>query len=87
MISRTTKQFWKLYNALPPDVQKRADKAYELWLSQPSNPGLQFKRVDPEDPIYSVRIGLNYRALGILSGDTITWFWVGKHDIYDRILR
>lgn len=31
MIARTTKQFWSLYQALPPAVQELADKAYELW--------------------------------------------------------
>jgi len=87
MNSRTTKQFWELYQALPPEVRERADKAYELWRSDPDNPGLQFKRVDPENPIYSVRIGRNYRALGVLRRDTITWFWIGKHEVYDRIVR
>jgi hypothetical protein len=86
VISRATKHFWELYNDLPIDVQMRADRAYALWLADPGLPGLQFKRVDPEEPIYSVRIGLRYRALGVLRGDTITWFWIGKHDVYDRLL-
>jgi hypothetical protein len=87
MNSRTTRKFWELYHALPTDIRARADKAYELWLLNPSAPGLHFKRVDPDEPIYSVRIGRNYRALGVLHGDTTIWFWIGKHDIYDRILR
>ena len=87
MISRVTKKFWALYQALPRVIQERADKAYEIWKNDPHSPGLQFKRVDPEEPIYSVRIGRDYRALGVLRGDTITWFWIGKHAIYDRILR
>ncbi len=87
MKSRTTRRFWELYDALPADIQARANKAYQLWLVEPSASGLQFKRVDPVDPIYSVRISRNYRALGALRGDTITWFWIGKHDIYDRLLR
>ncbi|MEZ4769368.1 MAG: hypothetical protein R2844_13195 [Caldilineales bacterium] len=87
MKSRTTRKFWEQYNALPVDIQLRADKAYRLWLVEPNASSLQFKRVDSEEPIYSVRISRNYRALGVLSGDTITWFWIGKHDIYDRILR
>jgi len=53
MISRTTKQFWKLYEALPLDIQERANKAYASWQSNPTNPGLHFKCVDPVDPIYS----------------------------------
>jgi len=86
MNSRATKQFWELYNALPKEIQGLTDKAYELWQNDPRHPSLQFKRVDPEDPIYSVRIGRHFRALGVLRGDTITWFWIGKHEIYDRIL-
>ncbi len=87
MISRTTKQFWNLYQALPPELRERADKAYELWHSNPHSSGLQFKRVDQEEPIYSVRISLACRALGVLRGDTITWFWIGRHAGYERMLR
>ena len=87
MKSRTTKQFWKFYSALPTRIQALADKAYILWLENPGYPSLHFKRVDPEDPIYSVRISRRYRAVGVLRGDTITWFWIGKHEIYDRLLR
>lgn len=87
MISRTTRRFWDLYYALPLDIQMRADRAYDLWLIEPNAPGLQFKGVDPQEPIYSVRISRSHRALGILRGDTITWFWIGRHDIYDRLLR
>lgn len=87
MISFTTKHFWMLYYALPKDVQKLADKSYALWLENPGHPGLQFKLVDPEESIYSARIGRQYRALGVLRGDTVTWFWIGKHEIYDRVLR
>ena len=87
MNSRTTKQFWNLYNALPLEIQARADKAYVLWLRNPNSSGLRFKQVDKEGPIYSARINHQYRVLGILQGDTITWFWIGKHKIYDRLLR
>ncbi len=36
--------------------------------------------------MYSVRVGLEHRAVGMLEGDTITWFWIGAHDGYDRLL-
>ncbi len=35
MKSLTTAQFWKLYDALSESVQRRADKAYELWQINP----------------------------------------------------
>jgi hypothetical protein len=30
---------------------------------------------------------LGYRALGLLKGDTVTWFWIGTHDEYERLLK
>jgi hypothetical protein len=60
--------------------------AYEQFNADPSHPGLNLKRVGRKRPLYSVRIGLFYRALGLLEGDTITWFWIGSHDEYERLL-
>jgi len=71
---------------LPGETQLRARKAFEQFRADPAHPGLHFKRVNNEDPIYSVRIGSNHRALGLLKGDTITWFWVGTHDGYERVI-
>jgi len=34
-----------------------------------------------------VRITRGYRALGILEGDTVTWFWIGSHKDYERFFR
>ena len=87
MKSVTTSKFWKLYDMLPENVQRRADKAYELWQINPNARGLYFKRVGKQQPIYSVRIGRGHRALGILEDDTILWFWIGIHDEYERMLR
>jgi hypothetical protein len=68
-------------------VQRDADQAYALWRNDPRHPSLQFKRVDPQEPIYSVRVSRGYRALGWLEGDTVTWFWIGNHDEYERLLK
>jgi hypothetical protein len=87
MRSRATASFWKLFAKLPREVQLNAYKAYRLWRANPAAHSLYFKRVRHEEAIYSVRIGLDYRALGVLEGDTIYWFWIGDHDEYDRILR
>lgn len=87
MKSQTTPTFWKLYDELPEQVQRRADSAYRLWRLNPYAHGLYFKRVGRNRPIYSVRIGHDFRALGILERDTIIWFWIGPHDIYERLLK
>jgi len=47
---------------------------------------LQFKRVSYHQPIYSARVDLNHRALGLWEGDTISWFWIGTHADYDKFL-
>lgn len=87
MKSIATAQFWKLYRALPEDVRRRADKSYKLWQINPYAHGLFFKRVGKQQPIYSVRIGQDYRALGIVEADGIIWFWIGSHNEYDRLLK
>jgi len=25
-----------------------------------------------------------HRAIGVLEGDTVTWFWIGSHDEYEH---
>ena len=87
MKSRTTRSFRRLFDDLPTAVQERARRAYALWRQDPGHPSIQFKRVDGDEPIYSARIGLAHRALGLLDGDTVTWFWIGDHDDYERELR
>jgi hypothetical protein len=86
MKSRSTRKFWRLFEALPVTVQNQARQTYRQFQSNPAYPSLNFKRVDASEPVYSVRIGIYYRALGILEGDTITWFWIGPHDAYDKLL-
>ena len=87
MKSSVTKGFWKCLNALPPNVQEQAVRAYALRRSNPYHPSLQFKRVSQRQPIYSVRIGIGYRAPGLLEGDHIYWFWIGSHADYDALLK
>jgi hypothetical protein len=67
-------------------LQQRARKAYRLWRANPGHPSLQFKRVDDQEPIYSVRISDDYRALGLMEGDIVIWYWIGSHDEYERLL-
>ena len=86
MNSRTTRQFRDLLAMLPEHVRKQARDSYRLFEHDPSHPGLRFKQVHHPPPIYSARIGLNYRAVGVLQGDTVVWFWIGVHADYERLL-
>lgn len=87
MRSRTTEDFRSLLAAAPADLRAKARRAYRLWTSNSTHPSLRFKRVHGVQPIYSVRITLDWRALCILTGDTAVWFWIGSHQDYERLLR
>lgn len=86
MISHTTERFWTAYAALPEGVRRQAREAYRLFRQNPAHPSLRFRQVHPTRPIYSARIDLQYRALGIRDADAIIWFWIGSHDAYERLL-
>ena len=86
MRSRANQRFWALFRQLPEDIQERAREAYRNFSQNPAHPSLQFKKVDPKKPIYSARITREYRAVGVLKGETIIWFWIGNHADYDRLL-
>ena len=87
MNSRTTQQFWKCYSILPVSIKKHAKTVYKLFISNPYHPGLHFKRVHSNRPIYSIRITKRYRALGIYDHDEIIWFWIGSHIEYEKMLK
>ncbi len=86
MNSRITEEFVARFAALPQSVRVQARKAFRLWRQNTAHPSLQFKKVHTRDPIYSARISLGWRVLGMWEGDTIYWFWVGSHAEYDRLL-
>ena len=86
MQSRTTRQFWRLFSDLPFDAQRDAKRAYRLFQANMAHPGLQFKKLEGEDDIYSARIGLEYRALAVVKKDRIVWYWIGSHSDYDRLV-
>ncbi|GCL42918.1 MAG: hypothetical protein ACKPFD_06470 [Dolichospermum sp.] len=80
----TTERFWKYYNALPESVQQTADQCYELLKADKSHPSLHFKKLG--NKYWSVRAGLNYRALGVEVENGISWFWIGTHTEYDKLI-
>ena len=86
MQSRTTRRFWRLFSDLPVDARRDAKRAYRLFQSNPAHPGLQFKKLEGEDDIYSARIGPEYRALAVVKKDRIVWYWIGNHSEYDRLV-
>jgi len=81
-----SQEFLVLYRALPEQVREQAKRTYELFQRDPRHPSLRFRQVHPTRPVFSVRVGLHYRAVGILEEGDIFWFWIGSHAEYDRLL-
>jgi hypothetical protein len=86
MKSRTTADFREAFAELPLHVQRQARAAYRRFQQDPQHPGLHFKRIHDTEPIYSARVGLHYRAVGVVDNDSIAWFWIGSHADYDALL-
>ena len=78
-----SRDFWRDYNDLPREVQRLADKNFELLKAEPSHPSLHFKKVGR---YRSVRVGRQHRALATEVSQGLLWFWIGNHDEYERIL-
>ena len=75
--------FWTAYGQLPAAEQKRADRNFARLKSNPQHPSLKFK---PVGRYWSVRVGINYRALAVPVSDGFVWFWIGTHAEYDQIV-
>jgi hypothetical protein len=86
MKSATLPSFWAAYEILNGDVKRSARKAYRLWVENPFHPSLHFKCINREGNVGPLRIIRGYRALGILERDTVTSFWIGSHDEYERFI-
>jgi len=52
--------------------------------NDPRYPTLRFKRIGKH---VTVRVDLEYRAVGIPLPDGVLWFWIGPHDEYERLIR
>ncbi len=83
----TLPRFWNLYRQLPVEVQHLADKNYQLLKLNSTHPSLHFKKVGKNKQLWSVRVGIKHRALGIEKPEGILWFWIGTHAEYDKLLK
>ena len=81
----TTPKFWHSYYNLSVELQKTADKNFELLKADQHHPSLHFKKIGR---FWSVRVGIHVRALGVDSpqNDGVIWFWIGSHAEYDQLI-
>lgn len=84
MNHHATADFWASYRRLPESIQKLADANYALLRTDSRHPSLRFKKIGR---LWSVRVGIGYRALAVDGEDGPVWFWIGPHAEYDRIIK
>ena len=83
MNHRASPRFRRCYDKLPEDVRRLADKCYTLLKENPHHPSLHLKEVGR---LWSVRVGLHFRAVGVEEDSDLVWFWIGSHAEYDKIV-
>lgn len=83
MTHRTNARFWRIYRQLPTQIQNLANKNFDLLKRNPRHPSLHFKKIGV---LWSVRVGIDYRAIGLDKGETVLWIWIGTHDEYKRMV-
>jgi hypothetical protein len=84
MRHRATPRFWRCYRSLSEEVQRLADKQYQLLSSDSRHPSVHLKKVGV---YWSVRVGLHYRALAVEIGADLVWVWIGTHAEYDQLIQ
>jgi hypothetical protein len=85
--SQLTDEFLACFAKLPDAVKEQGRKAYKLWRDNPHHPSLHFKKIHNHEGLYSIRVSRGWRALGLVEGNTIIWFWIGSHAEYDNLIK
>jgi hypothetical protein len=79
--------YWTQFDDLPQDIRKLAEVNYHSWKENPRNPGLRFKQIHGKLPIFSFRVGMRHRTVGVETDDgKIVWFWVGSFETFERLI-
>ena len=75
--------FRECCHALPAEVRRLADRAFELVKADSLHPSLYLKKAGR---FWSARPGLHHRALAAEVPDGLLWFRIESHAEYDNLL-
>jgi mRNA-degrading endonuclease RelE of RelBE toxin-antitoxin system len=75
--------FWQSFKKIPQHTQTLARDQFQRMKENLKHPSLHLKKVGR---FWSVRVGLQYRALAVEREETLVWFWIGTHAEYDRLI-
>ena len=79
--------YWEHFDDLPEEIRKLAEKNYRQWKEDPRYPGLRFKKIHPDLPIVSFRVGMRHRTVGVETDDgKVVWFWVGSFETFGKLV-
>jgi hypothetical protein len=79
--------YWRHFDELPAAVRKLATSNYELWKKNPNHPSLRFRQIHPDRPIFSFRVGMRHRTVGVRADDErIVWFWMGSFEHFRELI-
>ena len=81
---RSTARFRKCFQRLPVNIQDLSNKCFYLLKLNPRHPSLHFKKIEK---FWSVRVGINHRALAIEDDEDFIWVWIGNHEEYERMIK
>lgn len=76
-----TERFKKDFKRLPNDIQDRAGKALELFVSNPRHPSLHVKKMEGAPDIWELRVTDNYRITFQFVQEGVLLRRVGTHDV------
>lgn len=81
---RWTPLFRRDFQALPKDVQARAEKAIRLLRENPRYPSLRSRKMQRVENIWEASVTMSYRITYEIIGETLILRRIGTHDILKK---
>ncbi len=88
--NRRTKEFRKLFDALPKNTQELATAAFDLFVKNPSHPSLGHHELDDNkrgqhrNGSYAVHVSRRWCAIYVVVEGVNLWYWIGSHEDYNN---
>ncbi len=81
---QSTRKFDKQFKQLDSKTSKQAQKAIELFISDPSHPSLRYKKIQGTDTFYEISVNMSVRIIIEVTSEVNdqinTLYIIGTHD-------
>lgn len=81
---RSTRKFDRQFKQLNSKTLKQAQKAIELFISDPTHPSLRYKKIQGTDNFYEISVNMSIRIIIEVASETSdqinTLYIIGTHD-------